>query len=74
MKESCSSITKLLERYFDQESSEHETFLVKKHLQKCQTCQESLKLMERIRGAVKQSVDEAVENEDFQSMWQNIQR
>jgi anti-sigma factor RsiW len=74
MKESCSSIATLLERYFDQESSEHETARVKEHLQKCRACQESLKMMQGIRGAVKQPVDEAAEKEDFPWMWQNIQR
>jgi len=74
MKESCSSIATLLERYFDQESSEHETARVEEHLQKCRACQESLRLMQGIRGAVKQPVDEVAEKEDFPWMWQNIQR
>jgi anti-sigma factor RsiW len=74
MKESCSSIATLLARYFDQESSEHETARVEEHLQKCQACQESLRMMQGIRGAVKQPVDEAAEKEDFPWMWQNIQR
>jgi anti-sigma factor RsiW len=74
MKESCSSIVTLLERYFDQESSEHETARVEEHLQKCQPCQESLRLMQGIRRAIKPPVDEAIEKENFQSMWQNIQR
>ena len=74
MKEFCSSMATLLERYFDQESSEHETARVKEHLQKCRACQESLRLMQRISGAVKQPVDEAAEKEDFPWMWQNIQR
>jgi hypothetical protein len=30
--------------------------------------------MQGIRGAIKPPVDEAIEKEDFQSMWQNIQR
>jgi anti-sigma factor RsiW len=74
MKESCSSIATLLERYFDQESSEHETIRVEEHLQECRACQESLRLRQGIRGAVKQPVDEAADKEDFPWMWQNIQR
>jgi len=74
MKESCSSIATLLAKYFDQESSEHETARVEEHLQKCQACQESLRLMQKIRAAVKQPVDEVAEKEDYPWMWQNIQR
>ena len=74
MKNSCLSTSKLLDPYFDQELTGEERRRVEEHLQKCPTCQDSLKLMERIRGAIKPPVDEAIEKEDFQSMWQNIQR
>ena len=74
MKESWSSIATLLERYFDKESSEPERARVEEHLKECQACQESLRLMQGIRGAVKQPTEEAAEKEDFQWMWQNIQR
>ncbi len=74
MKNSCVSISKLLEPYFDQELPGEEKRRVEEHLQKCQPCQESLRLMQGIRGAIKPPVDEAIEKEDFQSMWQNIQR
>jgi anti-sigma factor RsiW len=74
MKESCSSIAVLLERYFDGESSEQETIRVEEHLKECQGCQESVRWMQRIRGAVKEPVDKVAEKEDFQWMWQNIQR
>jgi anti-sigma factor RsiW len=74
MKNSCVSISKLLEPYFDQELPAEEKRRVEEHLQKCQPCQESLRLMKGIRGAVKQPVDEMAEKEDFPWMWQNIQR
>jgi anti-sigma factor RsiW len=74
MKNSCVSISKLLEPYFDQELPGEEKRRVEEHLQKCQPCQESLRSMQGIRGAIKPPVDEAIEKEDFQSMWQNIQR
>jgi len=74
MKNSCVSISKRLEPYFDQELTGEERRQVDEHLRECRTCQESFKLMERIRGAIKQPVDGAVEKEDFQLMWQNIQR
>ena len=74
MKDSCSSFSELLEKYFDQEVSEKEKSLVEAHLQHCPTCQETLKSMEGVRNLIKNPVEEAVRKEDFPWVWEKIQR
>ncbi|MEW6377173.1 MAG: zf-HC2 domain-containing protein [Thermodesulfobacteriota bacterium] len=74
MKDLCSSVSKLLEKYFDQEVTQKERSLVEKHLLGCPTCRDTLKSMEGLRDMIKVPVEEAVRKEDFQWVWQNIQR
>jgi anti-sigma factor RsiW len=74
MKESCSSISKLLEKYFDQEVTVEERSVVESHLQDCSSCQDSLKAMEGLRHLIKAPVDEAYRKEDFYWVWQKIER
>lgn len=74
MKDSCSSVSKLLERYFDHEVTDKERFVVEEHLPGCPTCQDVFKSMEGIRDVMKSPVEEAVQREDFQWVWQNIHR
>jgi anti-sigma-K factor RskA len=74
MKDSCSSISRLLEKYFDQETTDEERLLVENHLQDCAFCQEALKSMEGLRALIKSPVEEALHNEDFPWVWQNIER
>jgi anti-sigma factor RsiW len=74
MKESCSDISRLLEKYFDQEVTEEERSLVEAHLSDCHACQDLLRSMEKLRGLVKAPVEEALQKEDFQWMWQKIER
>ncbi len=74
MKDSCSSLSELLEKYFDQEVSEKEKSLMEAHLHRCPTCQEALKSMEGIRNLIKNPVEEAVQKEDFPWVWQKIQK
>jgi predicted anti-sigma-YlaC factor YlaD len=74
MKNSCSSISKLLEKYFDQEVTDKERALVEEHLLSCLTCQDALKSMEGLRNMIKSPVEEAIKQEDFQWVWQNIKR
>ena len=74
MKDSCSSVSKLLEKYFDGEVTEKERSLVGEHLLDCPTCRNALKLMEGLREAIKSPVEEAVEKEDFPWVWEKIER
>jgi len=74
MKDPCSSISKLLEKYFDQEVTDKERFLVEGHLQDCTACQDALKSMEELRALIKVPAEEALQKEDFPWVWQNIER
>jgi anti-sigma factor RsiW len=74
MKDSCSSVSKFLEKYFDQEVTEKERLLVEGHLQDCPACQDALKSMEELRTLIKVPVEEAVQKEDFPWVWQKIER
>jgi anti-sigma factor RsiW len=74
MKDSCSSVSKLLEKYFDQEITSKESFFVEGHLQNCPACQEALRSMEELRTLMKVPVEEAVQKEDFPWLWQKIER
>ncbi len=74
MKESCSALSKLLEKYFDQEMTDEEKSVVETHLLDCQACQEVLRSMEELRNLVRAPVEEAVQKEDFQWIWQKIER
>ncbi|MDP2969597.1 MAG: hypothetical protein Q8P64_10400 [Deltaproteobacteria bacterium] len=74
MKDSCSSISQLLERYFDRQSTDEERSLVERHLPVCQTCHERLRLLEGLRKAIKAPVDEALKEETFPWIWEKIER
>ncbi len=74
MKDSCSAVSKLLEKYFDQEVTGEEKSLVETHLLDCEACQEVLRSMAELRNLVRAPVEEAVEREDFQWIWQKIER
>jgi len=74
MKDSCSSVSKLLEKYFDQEVTNKERFFIESHLQNCLACQEALRSMEELRTLIKVPVEEAVQKEDFPWLWQKIER
>jgi len=74
MTNSCSSVSKVLEKYFDQEVTDEERFLVEGHLQDCPACRDALKSMEEIRTWMRIPIDEAVRKEDFPWVWQKIER
>ena len=74
MKGSCSAISKLLEKYFDQEVTHEEKSLVEAHLLDCQACRDVLRSMEELRILMKVPVEEAAEQEDFPWVWQKIER
>ncbi len=74
MTNSCSSISTVLEKYFDQEITDEERFLVEGHLQDCPVCRDMLKSMEELRTLMRVPVEEAVRKEDFPWVWQKIER
>jgi anti-sigma factor RsiW len=74
MKKSCSSVSTLLEKYFDQEVTDEERFLAEGHLQDCPACRDALKSMEELRTLMSAPVEEAVQKEDFPWVWQKIER
>jgi anti-sigma factor RsiW len=74
MKSSCSLVLTVLEKFFDQEVTDEERFLVEGHLQDCPACRDALKSMEEVRTLMKVPVEEAVQKEDFPWVWQKIER
>jgi len=74
MKDSCSSISQLLERYFDRQATGQERSLVERHLPICPTCHERLSVLEGLREAIKTPVDEALKEETFPWVWEKIER
>ena len=74
MKNSCSSVSTVLEKYFDQEVTDEEKLLMEGHLQECPGCRDALKSMEEFRTLIKAPVEEATRKEDFPWVWQKIER
>jgi predicted anti-sigma-YlaC factor YlaD len=74
MKDSCFSVSKLLEKYFDQEVTDRERLLVEGHLQDCPACRNALTSMEGLRTLIKVPVEEVTQQEDFPWVWQKIER
>jgi len=74
MKDSCSAVSKLLEKYFDREATDEERSLVEAHLLDCHACQDVLRSMEKLRDLVKVPVEEALQKEDFPWVWEKIER
>ena len=74
MKNSCSSVSMLLEKYFDQEVTGTERSLVESHLQDCPACRGALTSMKDMRTLIKVPVEEAVREEDFPWVWQKIEK
>jgi len=74
MKDPCSSISKLLEKYFDQQVTDKERSLVESHLRDCPNCQGELRSMEKLKDLVKAPIEGAVQEEDFHWVWQKVQR
>jgi len=73
MRDSCSSLSESLGKYFDQEATERERTLVESHLLDCPNCRNVLKRMEGLRDLIKIPTEE-IPKEDFQWVWQKVQR
>ena len=74
MKKECSSISELLDKYFDQEVTPEERSLVEDHLPSCPACRSALLSMGNLRNLIKSPVEEAVERENFPWVWEKIER
>jgi len=70
----CSSISELLEKYFDREITGEEKSLVERHLSDCPSCQKSLRAMEGISNVLKSTVEKALNEETFSWVWEKIER
>lgn len=73
MKDFC-SISKLLERYFDDQATEEQKAMVEDHLPACPVCQERLKGLRGLREAIKIPVEKALKEETFPWVWEKIER
>lgn len=74
MKKECSSVSGLLEKYFDQEVTPEERSLVESHLPDCPACRMALDSMQNLRILIKSPVEEAAEKENFPWVWEKIER
>jgi anti-sigma-K factor RskA len=74
MKKSCSSASKLLGKYFDQEVTEEQRLFVENHLSECPACSNALKALEELSTLIKVPVEEAARIEEFPWVWQKIER
>ncbi len=74
MKDLCSPVSKLLDKYFDQEATDKEKSLVEAHLAQCPACQDALIQMGNFKELMKMPAEAAVQREDFDRAWQNISR
>lgn len=74
MKDPCSSVSELLEKYFDQEATDQEKTLVEGHLTDCLSCRDALRSMEGLRNLMQVPVEEYAREEDFDRVWLKVQR
>jgi anti-sigma factor RsiW len=74
VKSECSFVSRLLEKYFDQEVTPEEKSLVEGHLPDCSACRMALDSMQNLRTLIKSPVEEAVEKETFPWVWEKIEK
>lgn len=74
MESRCSSVSELLEKYFDREVTGEEKSLVERHLSDCPSCQKSLREMKGISNVLKITVEKALNEETFPWVWEKIER
>jgi len=74
VKGECSSVSRLLEKYFDHEVTPEERSLVEDHLPDCPACRTALDSMQNLRILIKSPVEEAVEKEAFPWVWEKIEK
>jgi anti-sigma factor RsiW len=74
MKDLCSSMSELLERYHDGEATEQERSRVEDHLSGCFACREIVTEMEELGNLLRAPIEEAAAAENFNRVWQNVRR
>ena len=74
MKDPCSSVAPLLDKYFDGEASAEEKETIERHLTDCGACQGVLESMGHLSALIRTPVEASVEQEAFPWVWQKIQR
>jgi len=74
MKNSCSSISGLLEKYHDREVTERERAVVESHLSECPACRDLVRGMEEVGELLRVPIQEAAERVDFQLVWYKVRR
>lgn len=74
MNRECPSVSKILDRYFDQEVTQEERAMVESHLPDCPTCRRSLESMEALRTWIKRPVELSAEKENFPWVWEKIEK
>jgi len=74
VKKECSSVSELLDKYFDHEVTPGERSLVEDHLSDCTACRMALESMENLRTLIKSPVEEAVEKETFPWVWEKVEK
>jgi len=74
MKDRCSVVSALLERYHDQEVTEEERRLIEDHLSQCPSCRDLLSTTAQIGTLIKLPIQEASERADFDRTWTKIRR
>jgi anti-sigma factor RsiW len=74
MNDPCSSVSQLLERYFDRESTDQEKTRVETHLLDCPSCRQALKSMEELSHLMKVPVEEYAGKKDLERVWLRVKR
>jgi hypothetical protein len=69
----CSHDKKLLEVYFDGETTEEESLRVESVLQDCDPCQNAFAEMAEIKSALLVPMEKELQEVDFGAMWKNIE-
>jgi anti-sigma factor RsiW len=74
MNHPCSSVSKWLEKYLDQEVTDQEKALVEDHLLDCSSCRDALKSMEELSNVMKVPLEKIARKEDFDRVWLKVRR
>lgn len=74
MKDRCSVVSTLLERYHDQEVTEEERRQIEEHLTQCASCRALLARTAEIGNLIRLPIQEVSERADFEKAWRKIRR
>lgn len=74
MKDRCSAVSTLLERYHDQEVTEEERKEIEEHLSECSSCRDLLSRTAEIAELIKLPIHDSSERADFEKAWVKIRR